>query len=98
MARKRSTRSSRTITATAASKALGGLIDRVREERAEYVIERAGTPVARLVPVGAVSCTLAELAQLLLRRVDLDPKYLDEVEAGVRAWNRASVPGEPWTS
>jgi hypothetical protein len=96
MARKRA--GARTISATAAAKTLGGLIDRVREERAEYVIERGGTPVARMGPIGPVSCTLGELAELMTRRVELDPKYLDEVEAGIRAWNRPSVPGDPWTS
>jgi antitoxin (DNA-binding transcriptional repressor) of toxin-antitoxin stability system len=88
----------RTVSATAAAKTFGGLIDRVREERAEYMVERGGTPVARIVPIGATSCTLAELADLLERRTDLDPAYLDEVEAGVKAWNRPAVPGDPWTS
>jgi prevent-host-death family protein len=86
------------VSATTAAKGLGGLIDRVREERAEYVIERGGTPVVRLVPVRATSCTLAALSALLKRKVALDPTYLDEVEAGVRAANEPAVPGDPWTS
>ena len=88
----------RTVSATTAAKGLGGLIDRVREERAEYVIERGGTPVVRLVPVRATSCTLASLSALLKRKVALDPAYLDDVEAGVRAANEPEVPADPWTS
>jgi prevent-host-death family protein len=91
-------RATRTISATAAAKTFGGLIDRVREERAVYVIERAGTPVARVVPMAGGSCTLAELARLLERRIELAPKYLDAVEAGIRAANKPVVPGDPWTS
>ena len=88
----------RTVSATAAAKTFGRLIDRVREERAEYLIERGGTPVARIVPLGAGACTLGDLADLLTRRAELDAAYLDEVEAGVKAWNRPAVPGDPWTS
>ena len=89
---------SRTVSATTAAKGLGALIDRVREERAEYVIERGGTPVVRVVPVRSTSCTLAALSALLKRKVALDPAYLDEVEAGVRRANEPVVPGDPWTS
>ena len=97
MARKRRS-VPRSVSATAAAKTFGRLVDRVREERAEYLIERGGTPVARIVPLNAAACTLGELSDLLTRRVALDPAYLDEVEAGVKASNRPAVPGDPWTS
>ena len=91
-------RTSRVVSATVAAKTLGALIDRVRQERAVYVIERGGTAVARVVPMGTAPCTLADLADVLKRRADLEPAYLDEVEAGVQAWNQPSLPGDPWTS
>ena len=96
MAKKRPAK--RTVSATVAAKTFGGLIDRVREERAEYTIERGGTPVAKVVPLAEVSCTLGELAALLKRGKPLDPRYFDEVEKGIRAWNKPAVPADPWTS
>jgi antitoxin (DNA-binding transcriptional repressor) of toxin-antitoxin stability system len=87
-----------TISATDAAKTFGRLVDRVREERAVYVIERGGTPVAQIGPVSTSSCTLADLAALLRSRERLDEQYLREVEAGLKAWNKPSVPRDQWTS
>ena len=87
-----------TISATDAAKTFGGLVDRVREERAVYVIERGGTPVAQIGPVPTASCTVAEFVALLRTRERLDEGYLREVEAGLKAWNKPSVPRNRWTS
>lgn len=87
-----------TISATDAAKTFGRLVDRVREERAVYVIERGGTPVAEIGPVAAASCTMADLVGVLRARAPLDEAYLREVESGVKAWNKPSVPRDQWTS
>ena len=41
----------RVVTATDAAKNFGAIVDRVREDRAVYVVERGGTPVAQIGPV-----------------------------------------------
>lgn len=87
-----------TISATDAAKTFGGLVDRVREERAVYIIERAGTPVARIGPVETSRCTVADLVALLRTGPRLEETYLREVERGVDAWNRPAVPRDRWTS
>ena len=87
-----------TISATDAAKTFGRLVDRVREERAVYVIERGGAPVAQIGPVSTAPCTLADLAKLLRSRGRLDEEYLREVEAGLKVWNKPSVPRDPWKS
>ena len=95
---RRGSRARPTISATEAAKTFGRLVDRVREERAVYVIERGGTPVAEIGPVASASCTVADLVEVLRRRPPLDKGYLREVEAGVKAWNKPSVPRDRWTS
>lgn len=86
------------ISATDAAKTFGRLVDRVREERAVYVVERGGTPVAQIGPVASARCTLRELADLLRRRERVSKAYLRHVEAGVKASNKPAVPRDPWTS
>jgi prevent-host-death family protein len=89
-------RSERTVTASEAAKNFGALVDRVREEAAEYIVERSGKPVARIGPVTMERCTLRELFAWLNAREPLDAAYLDEVEKAVAAFNEPSVPGTPW--
>ena len=95
---RKSPRARPTISATDAAKTFGRLVDRVREEHAVYVIERGGTPVAQIGPVPMASCTVADFVDLLRARPPLDKGYLREVEAGVKAWNKPSVPRDRWTS
>ena len=96
--RRKGSRTLPTISATDAAKTFGGLVDRVREGRTVYVIERGGTPVAQIGPVPAASCTVADLVALLRAREPLDEAYLREVETGRKAWNKPSVPRNRWTS
>ena len=88
----------RTVSATYAAKSFGRLVDRVRTERAHYVVERGGTAVAQIGPVTASLCTVADLVDLLGGRDRLSEAYLREVEAGVASLNQPSVPGDPWES
>ena len=88
----------RTVSATYAAKSFGRLVDRVRTERARYVVERGGTAVAEIAPVSAAMCTVADLVRLLDDRDRLGEAYLRAVEAGVSAFNRPAAPGDPWGS
>lgn len=86
----------RTVSASEAAKNFGALVDRVREERAEYIIERAGRPVAKIGPVAAERCTLRELVDWIAGREPLDSAYLAGVERAVVSFNEPQVPGPPW--
>lgn len=94
----RATKHGRRIAATAAAKNFGTLVDRVREERAVYVIERSGVPVAEIRPVGAGRVTVADLVSILRASRRLDEAYLVEVEAGAAAFNQPAVPQDRWES
>lgn len=84
------------VTASDAAKKFGALVDRVREERAVYIIVRGGRPVAQIGPVAGGHCTLARLAERLASRPRLDDAYLDDVERAVSGFNVPAVPGDPW--
>ena len=88
----------RVVTATETAKNFGSIIDRVREERAVYVVERGGTPVAEIRPVEAKTVTVRDFVELI--RSGSIPaageEYLKAVEEGVAFWNRAEVPRDPW--
>ena len=88
----------RVVTATETAKNFGSIIDRVREERAVYVVERGGTPVAEIRPVKAKTVTVRDFVEIV--RSGSIPaageEYLKAVEEGVAFWNRAEVPRDPW--
>jgi prevent-host-death family protein len=86
----------RVVSATVAAKTFGRLVDRVREQQSTCVVERSGTPVARIVPIAATSCTVADLVDVLRSRERLDAEYLDEVAWGQDAWNQPAVPDDRW--
>ena len=86
----------RKVSASEAAKNFGALADRVRSERATYIIERGGVPVVRIDPVDVVRCTFRDLADWYADREPLDSRYLDEVERMIKAANTPAVPGDPW--
>lgn len=86
----------RVISSTAASKNFGRLIEHVRTERAEYVVERGGAPAVRIVPAAAHRCSAADLVELLKSLGRPDEAYLEAVESGVATLNRPSVPENRW--
>ena len=86
----------RRVTASEAAKNFGQLVDRVRSERAVYVVERSGSPVVRIEPVDVIRCTVADLSDWFAGRGRLDTAYVDEVERVVNAFNKPAVPGDPW--
>lgn len=86
------------ISATEAAKTFGRVVDRVREERATFVVERGGVPVAQIGPVASTRCTLRDLTTVLRSVPRADEAYLRAVEAGVRRSNKPAVPRNPWKS
>jgi hypothetical protein len=88
----------RSVSASYAAKNFGALVDTVREERAAYIVERAGVPVVELMPARRVRATLAGLAAVFRGPDRLPEEYLREVERGVARFNRPTLPGEPWAS
>ena len=88
----------RVVTATDAAKNFGAIVDRVREDRAVYVVERGGTPVAQIGPVQHRTFTVRDFVELL--RSGSMPRaseeYCQAVEEGVAFCNRPEVPENPW--
>lgn len=97
MRKKRRRPAGHAISATEAAKHFGRLVDRVREERAVYVIERGGRPVAEIGPAAGV-CAVRDLVAHLRARRPPDEAYLKEVEAGIAVMNRPALPEDRWES
>jgi prevent-host-death family protein len=98
MAKSRVRRTGRasTVTATEAAKNFGALVDRVREAGAAYVVERKGRPIARIAPVSAHGCTMAELARWFDERPAVSDEFASAVADHVKAVNRRRVPSSRW--
>ena len=88
----------RVVTATETAKNFGAIIDRVREERAVYVVERGGTPVAEIGPAHVKTVTIRDFAGIVRSGSVPSPgeDYLKAVEEGVASCNRAEVPESRW--
>ena len=84
------------VTATDAAKNFGRLVDRVRDERATFIIERSGKPVAQIGPVERRQSTVADFVALFQNRPRLPEEYLRAVEKAVKWHNRPRVPPNPW--
>jgi hypothetical protein len=80
------------VTATEAAKNFGALVDRVREQRAVYIVERAGQAVAQIAPVASTRVTVEDLRRLLHENGPVDEEYARAVRAGVKALN---IPERP---
>lgn len=84
------------VSATEAAKNFGRLVERVREERATYVVERGGKAVARIAPIERPSFTLADFKTLM---AELPPAGEEYVEATARtdaSRNRPRKRRNPW--
>ena len=84
------------VSATEAAKNFGRLVDRVREERVSYDIERGGKPVARITPAERVSFTMADFKALVGALPRGEEEYLKVVEAAGARRNRPRVRRNPW--
>jgi antitoxin (DNA-binding transcriptional repressor) of toxin-antitoxin stability system len=84
------------VSATEAAKNFGRLVDRVRDSRVTYVVERGGSPVAQIGPVDQAAFTMAGFKALVESAPSLDEKYLTEVEEAVTRHNRPRARRNPW--
>ena len=84
------------VSATEAAKNFGALVDRVRDERHSYVIERGGIPVAQIGPVSTRRFTVRDFVELLESTPHPGEEYLEAVERGLAEMNREEVPENQW--
>jgi hypothetical protein len=90
--------SARTVTATAAAKNFGRLVDLVRETQAEYVVERDGHAVVTIGPAGLDECRVSDLAALLNALPAPSAALTREVAAARAAGNKPALPRSAWDS
>lgn len=84
------------VSATEAAKNFGRLVDRVREERATYVVERGGKAVARIEPIERASFTMADFKTLFASVPNADEAYLNATERAAGERNRPRKRQNPW--
>ena len=84
------------VSATEAAKNFGRLIDRVRETRATYVVERGGKPVASIAPVDREPFTMRDFKALVAEPGRASAEYLETVERASSRRNRPRVRRNPW--
>ncbi len=82
------------ISATEAARRFSDILNRVVYRREEFVIERGGEPVCRIIPAGPPRCTLADLHHLLSAIPKPDPAFWDEVEELSK--NQVDAPKSSW--
>jgi antitoxin (DNA-binding transcriptional repressor) of toxin-antitoxin stability system len=83
------------VSATEAAKNFGRLVDRVREDRVTYDVERGGKPVARIAPIDRVF-TMADFKALARALPSGDGAYLKAVARASARHNRPRVRRNPW--
>jgi prevent-host-death family protein len=82
------------ISATEAARRFSDLLNRVRYRGEEFVVERGGEPVCRIVPARPAKPTLADLARILESAPKPDPAYWDAVEDAIR--RQPKLPKSLW--
>jgi prevent-host-death family protein len=84
------------VSATELARKLGDYLARVRYRRETLLVERNGTPVARVVPVeSAEPVTLARALAAWCGAGPADPQFADDLE---KVGAADVPPGNPWDS
>ncbi len=81
------------ISATEAARNFSDLLNRVRYRGEEFVVERGGEAVCRIVPAKPLKRTLADLARIL-DSAPPDPAFWDTVEQITH--RQPKLPKSPW--
>ncbi len=69
------------ITATEAVRRFSDILNRVKYKGEEFVVERGGEPVCRIVPAGPPKkFTVADFVRVLREAPKPDPEYWDDLE------------------
>ena len=83
-----------TIAATELARSLGDILARVKYRHDSFIVERNGTPIARVVPIEPVDeATLGEA--LAAWSETSDPSFADDL---ARVGEADRPPGNPWAS
>ena len=85
------------ISATQAARSFSELINRVKYRGEEFVIERGGKPICRLVPARPRKFTLGDMVKLLRTAPKPDPGYWDDLER-IQKQQKRSIPKPRWRS
>ena len=85
------------ISATEAARNFSDLINRVRYRGEEFVIERRGEPVCRVVPAAPRRFTVGDMVRLLGSLPKPDPGFWDDVERFQKN-QKPRVPKSVWRS
>ena len=83
------------ISATELARKLGDILGRVRYRGESFIVERNGTPVARLEPVAGVPVTTVRAALTAWRAAEPDLELADALE---RVGSADRPPEDPWAS
>lgn len=70
------------------------ILKRIREKGDEFVVERDGQPVCRIVPAGPVRATIADFVRFLQEGPKPDPGYWDDVQEAIN--NQGTAPESRW--
>jgi antitoxin (DNA-binding transcriptional repressor) of toxin-antitoxin stability system len=83
------------LSATEAARTFSDLLNRIRYRGEEFVVERAGEPVCRMVPAAPTrTVSFRELASLLREIPQPDAGYASGVRQAARSQGRP--PRSPW--
>lgn len=82
------------ISATDAARSFSDLINRVFYRSEEFVVERGGQPVCRIVPAGPPQFTVRDMVELLKTVPKPDEEYWDILETMNRS--QPPMPESPW--
>jgi antitoxin (DNA-binding transcriptional repressor) of toxin-antitoxin stability system len=86
-----------TVSATDAAKNFGRLVDRVRETRSTYIVERAGVPVAQVGPAERSVFTMADFKALLAEGPRAGDEYVQAVSRAVERHTHPGLRKNPWS-
>jgi len=81
------------ISATEAARSFSDLLNRVRYCGEQFIVERGGEPICRIVPAGSSKFTLSDLVQLLQTAPKTDAGYGKAVKEAIR--RQGKLPKSP---
>ena len=82
------------VSATEAVRAFSDLLNRIRYRGEEFVIERGGQALCRMVPAAPGRLTMKELGSLLREIPEADAEFASDVRRASRRQGR--LPRSPW--
>ena len=84
-----------TIAATELARSLGDILARVKYRHDSFVVERNGTPIARVVPFESAGAQATLGEALAAWSETSDPSFADDL---ARVGEADQLPGNPWAS